>query len=743
MKIKTRLTVSLFISYTIIISVFVIVVGNVFKENQYLNLSTFQDELIKQNTKLLEDASRLFFKLVDEKVLDGLSREELFEYIKSIDQLHREAVIFDYEGHSLLKGHSRPQLEILLSPAIIKERLLDLKNRNIKNFSRDNYERFKSRFHSVIPIKIYYQIYNGHKLIIGFGQTLEDIKTGLMYISRENQKNQHVLLVVTFVGIIIGITFITGWVFFFSSTRIFTPLERLLERLGHVARGEFCHRVDVSSTDEIGKLASAFNHMSENLCQSVNEIHEANAKLDTYSKDLENQVMARTKELSDVVVQLKQEIEERKLVEKALENARLESESANIAKSQFLANMSHEIRTPMNAILGMSELVLGTALSPVQHDYIVTLKTSSESLMSLLNDILDLSKMEVGKLDVELIEFQFYDWLQHLSRNLIQHAQRKGLSFEVEMDMEIPPVVIGDPVRLRQIMNNLIGNAIKFTPSGRILVSVKREFHESLATVIPSGIVLKFTISDTGIGIPEEQQRKIFDKFYQTDSSVTRRFGGTGLGLAISLQLAHLLGGQITVQSPGLLQDPSSGLPGSSFSFSLVFDVPKDFQNRISPSATNVLSEIPVVGLPSEPEPAAPVVEPAVESTNTPRVLVAEDNLINQKLIRHILEKIGYRSRCVLNGKEAVNEIKNSHYDLILMDIQMPEMDGVEATSNIRLWEKESGKVEVPIIAVTAHAMKGDKEHFMEVGMNAYLAKPIKQAELIAIIKKFIPSALA
>ncbi len=749
MKIKTQLTISLLVSYVIIVVVFVWVVGSLFLKNQRSNLVSFTQELLKQNSKLLEDSSNLFFKLMDEKFFGGLSRADLFEYIKTIDQLSREVVVFDYQGQSLLKGHSRLELETLLSKSIINERLKDLNEKNIKNFSLDNFAAFRKSPQAISPVKVFFQIYNGQGVILGFGQILEDIKTRLIFIERQNRDNQRTFLVVTFLINIIGVTFITAWVLFYSKMKIFKPVEMLLEKFGHVAKGELFHRVEIPVDNEIGILSSAFNDMTENLSQSVNEIHAANIKLDSYSKELENEVELRTKELSAAVVRLKQEIEERKAIEKALEKARVESESANIAKSQFLANMSHEIRTPMNAIIGMAELVLDTGLTNEQHDYILTLKNSSESLLGLLNDILDLSKIEVGKLDVEPIEFHFRKCLHDLTKNLAIQALRKTIELVMDIEPTIPDVVIGDPGRLRQILTNLIGNAIKFTPAGRILVTVKLEsqaFPESSESnnkeiEIPSPIIIKFTVSDTGIGIPVEKQKLIFEKFYQTDSSVTRKFGGTGLGLAISLQLAQLMGGHIAVKSPGELQDIIPGLPGSSFSFSLVFKLPRNTQIVVEPveiKEPKELKDLKERYTLAEPVKSAIQEESIAEGKKQFRVLVAEDNLINQKLIRRMLEKMGISTHCVINGKEAVEKNKEGHFDLILMDIQMPEMDGVEATHIIRQMEKETGVAGVPIIAVTAHAMKGDRERFIAAGMNAYLAKPIKQTEIIALVESFM-----
>jgi two-component system sensor histidine kinase/response regulator len=253
----------------------------------------------------------------------------------------------------------------------------------------------------------------------------------------------------------------------------------------------------------------------------------------------------RNKELSNTIEQLKREIEERKQIEAEYREARTEAESANLAKSQFLANMSHEIRTPMNAIIGMSELVLGTELTIEQEEYITTLKTSAESLLGLLNDMLDLSKIEMGRLDIEPVEFDFRECLNEIAKNLFIHVQRKKIELIYDISLDIPKILCGDPSRLRQILTNLIGNAIKFTEEGIILLKTVIDEKKPGTRDTQDELVLHFSISDTGIGIPEDKQELVFEKFTQSDSSITRRFGGSGLGLTISRQLVQLMGGNL------------------------------------------------------------------------------------------------------------------------------------------------------------------------------------------------------
>jgi two-component system sensor histidine kinase/response regulator len=566
----------------------------------------------------------------------------------------------------------------------------------------------------------------------------------------------------------------------------------------------------------------------------------------------------RNKELSNTIEQLKREIEERKQVEAEYREARTEAESANLAKSQFLANMSHEIRTPMNAIIGMSELVLGTELTIEQEEYITTLKTSAESLLGLLNDMLDLSKIEMGRLDIEPVEFDFRECLNEIAKNLFIHVQRKKIELIYDISLDIPKILWGDPSRLRQILTNLIGNAIKFTEEGIILLKAVIDEGKPGTRDTQDELVLHFSISDTGIGIPEDKQELVFEKFTQSDSSITRRFGGSGLGLAISRQLVQLMGGNLWVQSPGQLKDMKNGTPGSTFHITLSFGVPKQEVRELgepvdiktlkgvpalvvddNPINRKIFKEMlerwglkpqmadnglkalemlkqaaaenkkfqlilmdiqmpemdgfetvrrirddhaikdsPVIVVTSagvkgdgqrcrdlgiaaylrKPVPFTEMLETLLivmgniarenndlklitryslrESRNKINILVVEDNLVNQKLIVRILQKRSYLVDTANDGNEAVEKMSHNNYDLVLMDIQMPKMDGIEATGLIRKKEKEENARMTPIIALTAHAMKGDKERFLKAGMNSYISKPIKQDQLMETIEK-------
>jgi len=421
--------------------------------------------------------------------------------------------------------------------------------------------------------------------------------------------------------------------------------------------------------------------------------------------DLEIKIRERTANLILAHDRLRSEMQMRERADAELLVAKQAAEEANRAKSEFLANMSHEIRTPMNAIIGLTQVALQTEVTAEQRECLELVRASGESLLAIVNDVLDISKIEAGHLTVETIPFSLRECIDDAMKTLVIEANAKRLDFSWEVAPETPDALLGDPLRLRQIVLNLVGNAIKFTQQGSVIVRVRPE------SSADADLCCYFSVRDTGVGIPLEKQAAVFSPFQQVEASTTRHYGGTGLGLTISARLVERMRGRIWLEStPG---------KGSTFHFTVRFGL------------ADRTAEAPI--RPGTP----PVASRTQQRRDGPKlaVLVVEDNSVNRRLAQIVLARHGHTITAVDSGAAALEALQHGRFDLILMDVQMPGMDGIDTTRAIRQSERRRGR-RVPIIALTAHAMAGDRERCLGAGMDGYLVKPIHATALLDAVER-------
>ncbi|MCC6407770.1 MAG: response regulator [Planctomycetes bacterium] len=494
---------------------------------------------------------------------------------------------------------------------------------------------------------------------------------------------------------------------------VMRPLSSLDAQAARLGSGDLDTPIRLAQRDELGRLATTLERMRVNLSDSYSEIRARNREL-TLAHEEKDAALAELRRALEV-------------------------------KGEFLATMSHEVRTPLNAVIGMTQLLLETPLDAEQREYVEAVASSGEGLKVIVNDILDFSKMSAQRVTLEHVPVDLRVMARELFQILGVEAGRKALAFECTVDAQVPRAVLADPYRLRQVALNLLTNAVKFTPSGGVSFTIELDRLERRRAW------LRVSVADTGIGLPDDAHEKLFQPFTQADNSTARRFGGTGLGLAISKHLATLMGGEIgfrrnaprgtvfwftfaadVCSSPSIAPEATDGAgPATLAPFVLTLSKTAFVRLPVAPPAPLPTRVTSSSGAPAPSPDSAPASAAPGPRANTARILLVEDNVVNQRLAMRMLTKLGHEVTLAVNGAEAVESASQQSFDLILMDVSMPLMDGFEATRRIR--QSETGHT--PIVALTANTMEGDRERCLQAGMDAFVGKPVVQAQLVEVIE--------
>ncbi|MBF0279997.1 MAG: response regulator [SAR324 cluster bacterium] len=589
-------------------------------------------------------------------------------------QIGREGFIFFTDEHGKILFHPDPRkLDSVLPPLLFKKIVQNTKSGQLleSEYLGENYYFSAKQLHPKL-------------ILVGVLPTLELLKAS-------DELAENVALITFSIIVIAGML-----LFIFLRYILVNPIEQLNEAVQKMASGSLEIDLAIESKDEIGMLASEFEKMVSDLKTAQEQKDQAQKQSIKIQLELERTNLAR-----DFLEK------EKKLMQKTTEIA----EAANRSKSEFLANMSHEIRTPLNGIIGMVELLLDTKLDDDQHSLLHTLNVESYSLINIINEILDLSKVEAGKLELEKNPFNLQTLFSNMAEGLALQAKQKDLLFEWNLSAGVPLDLIGDPVRLRQILTNLAGNAFKFTTKGGVSISAELEKMDRNEAKI------RFLVKDSGIGIPKEKQTIIFESFTQADGSITRKYGGTGLGTTIVKKFVELMGGTFGLES-------EEG-KGSTFWVSIPFLIQEE-KHFLSPIVNS---------------------DSVFRNESNFRILLVEDYPTNQRVAMAHLKNAGYQVDLAENGHQAIEAFQEKDYDLILMDIQMPMMDGYEATKEIRKLEEQrnigglnttTSRTRLPIIAMSAHAMKQDVDVSLENGMDDHISKPLRKTVFLSSLKKWL-----